>query len=278
MSGWVKLHRSFLDWEWYDDSNTSRLFLYCLLKANHRDKEWRGKTIKRGTFLTSLRSLSKGTGLSIKKIRVSLKRLESTGEVAHKRAQKGTILTICNYDTYQDLESEEGTQDGRERASKGHRKGTERAHTKNDKNEKNIRSSNISFADGSDSETEEKKKPEIPFEKLPRAKRIRYDYETGELSGILEKDLQEWKEAYPGVDIATEIMRAKMWLGDNPSNRKKAISRFLSNWLSRNKGGSPQGFKSPQNQNHQGDYHSRLIQEAEQKLDIFEQKGVGHGC
>ena len=40
MEGWVKLHRKFLEWEWYDKSETVHLFLHCLLKANHKDKSY----------------------------------------------------------------------------------------------------------------------------------------------------------------------------------------------------------------------------------------------
>ena len=48
--GWIKLHRKFLKWEWYDDINTSRFFLHCLFRANHKDKKWRGTMIKRGQY------------------------------------------------------------------------------------------------------------------------------------------------------------------------------------------------------------------------------------
>ena len=56
--GWIKFHRKFINWEWYDDINTSRLFIHCLLRANHQDKKWRGITIKMGQFVTSLSKLS----------------------------------------------------------------------------------------------------------------------------------------------------------------------------------------------------------------------------
>ena len=58
--GWIKLHRKFLKWEWYDDINTSRFFLHCLFRANHKDKKWRGTMIKRGQFISSLSKLAIG--------------------------------------------------------------------------------------------------------------------------------------------------------------------------------------------------------------------------
>jgi len=78
--GWIKLHRSLLDWEWYDDVNVTRLFLHCLFKANHKDKKYRGSVVKRGTFLTGRDLLAVETGLSVRQVRTSLSKLKSTNE------------------------------------------------------------------------------------------------------------------------------------------------------------------------------------------------------
>lgn len=99
--GWVKLHRQILEWEWFDDPNTFRLFIYCLLKANHTDKKYMGVTIKRGTFVTSLEELSKDTKLSVRSVRTCLTRLESTNEVTSQRSFKGTVIQVVKYDDYQ---------------------------------------------------------------------------------------------------------------------------------------------------------------------------------
>ena len=100
-TGWIKLHRQFLEWEWYDDSNTKCLFLHCLLRANHADTEWRGHKIKRGQFLTSVDTLARETGLSVSKIRTSLKKLVSTNELASKSQARSTVITVVAYDTHQ---------------------------------------------------------------------------------------------------------------------------------------------------------------------------------
>jgi hypothetical protein len=65
MNGFIKLHRQLLDWEWYSDNNTFRVFIHCLLKANYKDKNWKGIQIKRGQFVTSTSKLSTELGLSI---------------------------------------------------------------------------------------------------------------------------------------------------------------------------------------------------------------------
>ncbi len=100
-NGYIKLFRGFLDWEWYDDINTSRVFIHCLLKANYSDKNWRGREIKRGSFVTSVSSLSSEIGLSTSKIKTSLNKLKRTNEIANVTTQNYSIISITNYETYQ---------------------------------------------------------------------------------------------------------------------------------------------------------------------------------
>jgi len=137
--GWIKLHRSFLDWEWYECPNTARLFIHCLLKANHKEGRHKGELVPRGTFLTSLELLSQQTKLSIKSVRTALKHLEETGEIGTERARKGTKITICKYSTYQSSATAGGTEEGTEGADEGQEEGTEGATNKNEKKEKKER-------------------------------------------------------------------------------------------------------------------------------------------
>jgi len=102
--GWIKMFRSFLDWEWYGDTNMVRLFLHLLLKANYEDKRWCGKVIRRGQLVTSLASLSGQTGLTYRRLRTCLERLEQTNEIERKTTNKFTIITVCKYCDYQQVE------------------------------------------------------------------------------------------------------------------------------------------------------------------------------
>jgi hypothetical protein len=101
MSGWIKLHRQILEWEWFDDKNTFRLFMYLLLKANHKERNYKGKLIEVGQTLTGLDLLSKEVGLTIQQIRTSLSKLKSTNEITIKTSSKGTIIQVVNYKKYQ---------------------------------------------------------------------------------------------------------------------------------------------------------------------------------
>lgn len=127
--GWIKLHRKFLEWEWYGDHKVVSLFLHCLLKANHKDKKWRGNLIPRGTFITSYDSLSKETGLTKRELRTAFKKLESTGEIDKRSTSVNSWVTVTKYNEYQGSDKAETN----ERQTRDKRETT----TKNDNNEKN---------------------------------------------------------------------------------------------------------------------------------------------
>jgi hypothetical protein len=100
-TGWIKLHRKFIKWEWWDDHSTTRLFLFLLCSVNHEDKKWQGKIIKRGEIATGRRTLAKQTGLSEQSVRTSIERLKSTSEITSINYSKYSIISITNYEKYQ---------------------------------------------------------------------------------------------------------------------------------------------------------------------------------
>jgi hypothetical protein len=101
MSGWIKLHRQIIEWEWFSDTNTFRVFLQLLLKANHKEKKYRGMVLKVGTIITSREILAFETRLSIQQVRTALDKLKSTNEITIKTSSQGTIIEVVNYAKYQ---------------------------------------------------------------------------------------------------------------------------------------------------------------------------------
>ena len=101
-SGFIKLQRKILEWEWYDDIPTKTLLIHLLLKANFKDKTWRGILIKRGEFLTGRKELSKETGLSEQQIKTALNKLKLSQEIAVTTTNKFSIIKVENYCDYQD--------------------------------------------------------------------------------------------------------------------------------------------------------------------------------
>jgi hypothetical protein len=106
MSGWIKLHRQILNWEWYSDNNAFRLFMHLLLKANHKDRRFKGIELKAGSVVTSRDILAIETGLSVQQIRTSLDKLKLTNEITSETSSKGTIIQLVNYEKYQIATSE----------------------------------------------------------------------------------------------------------------------------------------------------------------------------
>ena len=135
--GWIKLHRALLDWEWFSDANTSHVLMYCLLKANHKDRKYRDTLVKRGTFLTGRELISRETGCSVREVRTALKRLESANVLTSKTSSQGTVIEVLNYDRYQSIDQQNDQQATSERPANDQRATTNK-NDKNDKNEKNI--------------------------------------------------------------------------------------------------------------------------------------------
>jgi hypothetical protein len=108
MSGWIKIHRQILEWEWYSDNNCFRLFTHLVLKANYKQKRFKGIELKKGSIVTSRDILARETGLSSQQIRTALNKLISTNEVTSVTSSQGTIIQIVNYEKYQ-VETSETT-------------------------------------------------------------------------------------------------------------------------------------------------------------------------
>lgn len=100
-NGFIKIHRKILTWEWYDDVNTCRMFIHCLLKSNWKSGSWHGIKYNAGEFITSLQTLAKETHLTVSQVRVALNHLKMTGEIADRRHGNARIITVIKWNDYQ---------------------------------------------------------------------------------------------------------------------------------------------------------------------------------
>jgi len=97
----IKIDRNILEWGWYKDANTVRVFLHLLLTANIKPHKFLGVEIKRGEVATSYKSLAESLDISIRSVRTAISHLEMTGEVTVKRHSRFSVISIPNYDLYQ---------------------------------------------------------------------------------------------------------------------------------------------------------------------------------
>ena len=110
MSDYIKLHRKFLEWEWYRNEHTKNLFIHCLLKANWKESKFEGNVIQRGSFVSSIDILANETGLTSDEVRTAIKHLICTGEITKQSTNKYTVFSVVNYDLYQPVSQAEPKQ------------------------------------------------------------------------------------------------------------------------------------------------------------------------
>jgi len=206
--GFIKLHRKMTKWGWYHDANTFRLFVHLLLTANYEPRVFEGRMIERGQRAASYSGLSKETKISVRSIRTSLEHLKSTNEVTTETTPKFTIITIKNYDLYQQPTNELTS----DRQTTDKRPTNDRQQWKKDK----------------------ERKRKIKKDKEERETRVRArDPRTahGEFQNVFLSDfeLQELKTRYPN-DYETKIERLSRYLA---STGKKYHDHYatLIDWL-----------------------------------------------
>jgi len=84
----------------------------------------------------------------------------------------------------------------------------------------------------------------------PAWKGIAFDYDAGRFDHVPPNLVEKWQQAYPAVDVLSELRRMEAWASANPVNRKSNWQRFIVNWLTRAqdragrgglRGGPPEG-------------------------------------
>lgn len=98
---YVKIFRKMLGWGWYGDTNTFRVFMHILLKANYQESEYRGHKIPAGSCVFGRKKWSKELGLSEQQIRTAISHLQSTNEITIKSTNKFTVVTLTNWEFWQ---------------------------------------------------------------------------------------------------------------------------------------------------------------------------------
>lgn len=193
-NGWIKLHRKIIEWEWYDDLNTFKVFMHLLLTANHEERKWRGIVIPVGHKLTSYRKLAKETNLSLQHTRTSLSRLKSTREITQYPQRNYTLIKLNNWESYQSINTQVNTRST-------HDQHTDQQQTRS-KEVKNIRK-------------EEEREPS------PNASIKILDDPT---------TIQQLEERFPGIDVREQLEILKDWLAAKGRVQKDYVA-FARNWL-----------------------------------------------
>lgn len=190
-----------------------------LLRANWKDGKFEGKVIPRGSFVSSIPKLSSETSLTQREIRTSIEHLKKTGEVTVKTTNRYSVFTINNYCLYQMSDTQNGSLLTDKRQSIDSL--TTAIEEKKEGNKVKKEINNIICTEPNESDTVQAVITLVLNDKS--------------LYSVCQKDIDEWTELYPAVNVIQELRKMKGWCDSNPSKRKtrRGIKRFINSWLSR---------------------------------------------
>ena len=135
-STFIKLDRNILRWRWFQNGKVLHVFLFLLLNANVEDHEFENEIIHRGEVVTSLANIEKSTGLTTSQIRNIISTLKRTGEITSRFTNRYRVITIVNYDKYQDNRQSKRQANEQSTDSQATSKQQQYKNIKNDKNER----------------------------------------------------------------------------------------------------------------------------------------------
>ena len=106
MDGWLKLYRSILDSAVFQDAEVLKVWIWllCNVAFEQHDTICYGKVIhlKPGQIATGRKKIAQCTDLSENKVYRALTALKSLGNIEIKSTNKYSIITVVNWEKYQD--------------------------------------------------------------------------------------------------------------------------------------------------------------------------------
>lgn len=109
-NGFITLHRKLLTSSVFDDAELLKMWVWCLLRANHKDTEAVHAnqiiSLKRGQFVTGRFTASQELNITPQKLRSRLEILVRLRQIGIKSTNKYSIITVVNYDFYQTNEKD----------------------------------------------------------------------------------------------------------------------------------------------------------------------------
>lgn len=90
----VIIDHAYLKEAWFTEPFVAHLFSYLMVISAHCGFRFDGMDVESGTVLTSLKTISEETGMSVARVRKSLGRLSDLGEVTVGRRKNLTVITV----------------------------------------------------------------------------------------------------------------------------------------------------------------------------------------
>lgn len=283
MSGWICLYRDIQNhWIWdFKHADKTMAWIDMLMLANHEKKKFllNGVLVEcdRGELAYSQLTLAERWHWSRNKVRGFMELLKSDGMIVQRSNTVTTVITICNYSQYQDLQPTEGTQEGtalgttkvQRTASAGPAQGTQT--TIKQLNNVNKKDKTIDKSIVSCSEPESGSEPKQPVKETVSisgsagraTSKTVLEIPTnvsGEYFIVTAKNISDWEVLYPAVDVNQQLRSMLGWSNSNPAKRKTkgGMPRFINNWLAKEQNERPQKNLSTTGQvNNSGSYQKQ---------------------
>ena len=139
MEGWIKIHRKMLDNPIIcKDSDYLSVWIYLLVNATHKEIPalFKGQkiTLKQGQLITGRKSISSKLKISESKIYRIINDFKSEHQIEQQTSNKNSLITIINWNRYQNNEQQNETQMNNKRTTNEQQVNT----NKNVKNVNNI--------------------------------------------------------------------------------------------------------------------------------------------
>ena len=139
MLGWLKLHRCLMEKPIFDNPKLLKVFMWCLFKATHKDREiffgTRKVPLKPGQFVTGRFSASEELNMNGSTVWRYLHVLQDNGTIELLPNNKFTLVNIVNWVNYQVADEESEQQMNNKRTTNEQQMNTNK-NVKNVKNEK----------------------------------------------------------------------------------------------------------------------------------------------
>jgi len=195
---------------------------WLIKEANHKDIRIHGKTIKRGQCLRTYQDIRNGlswkVGYRVERYtkwqcEKAMKFLRKATMVATTRTTRGIIITVLNYNEYQDPKNYEGHNEGHNESRKVPQGGS--TINKNEKNEKNEKNKYPDWLDASLWNEFKEHRIKLKSPMTHKAEKLNINK--------LEKIMAEYNESQKEV-ITRSIERG--WKGLFPDNKKEKASGY----------------------------------------------------
>lgn len=200
MDGWIKIHRQLSDNDLWTCEPFSRgqAWIDMILLANHKPNFFYKRGVKvnvnRGQLAWSELALSERWKWSRSKVRKFLKDLEKEHQIEQQKTNVTQVVTIKNYDKFQEKEQQKDTK----RTPKGHQKDTNK-NEKKEKNEKNISDFDKALKEFKTMRSKIRKPLTERAEKLIMTKlqKLAGDNEKKKIQILEQSIVNSWTDVYP---------------------------------------------------------------------------------